>query len=143
MTNCGEAVTLKFYDENETMLVDTALGPFPTSTSVALFIKVDVPTSLISEKTVEKSCSARILAASVTNGITFTLSASPVAHAEVQIYSADGKKIRELPFNSHGAGTYTIFWDGKNEHNRSVPPGGYTVRILTGRESLCTAILHL
>ena len=141
--------SLQVRDLNGAVLKDTILGPFPEgsisdwSRSVHVVLEVDVPPSALFAKPPVKPTAARVLAASVKNGITFTLSASSVVHSEVQIYSADGKKIRKLPFSSHGAGTYTVYWNGKNDRNRSVPPGSYTVRILTGRESLCTGLLQL
>ncbi len=142
-TDCTNRINLKFNDRNGNQVKDTIIGPYLLGTVASISVMVPATSSKIPNKSAGKSSDARILAASVTKGIMFTLSGTNVSQGAVQIYSNDGKLIRKLLFNSHGAGTYTVNWDGKNEHNKKVPSGMYTVRILTGRESLCTGILNL
>lgn len=143
LTDCANRINLKFNDKNGNQVKDTIIGPFSLGTNVPISVKVSATSSKIPNKFAEKSSNARILTASVTKGIVFTLSGASISQGAVQIYSNDGRLIKKLLFNSHGAGTYTVNWNGKNEHNQKVPSGIYTVRILSGRESLCTGIVNL
>jgi hypothetical protein len=143
MTNCFESINLKFCDKTGSEVKDTTIGPFQNGARVSLSIKVPVTSSKIPKKSDTKLSIARILSAAVRKGIVFSLSETAASQGVVQIYSNNGKLIKKLPFASHGAGTYTVNWNGKNEHNRNVPSGIYTVRILIGKESLCSGILNL
>ena len=62
----------------------------------------------------------KFLSASVSKGIVISLGKTTVSQGTVQTYSINGKLLRKLPFETHGGGTYTINWDGKNDKNQVV-----------------------
>ena len=48
------------------------------------------------------------------------------------IYDINGKQVAELVNNRQNAGTYTVTWNGKNDHGAPVSSGVYYCRIIAG-----------
>lgn len=140
-SNYCKKQTFTFSDKNGNMISDTTIGPFDAGKQIQLNVKIDLPTNSTPKKSIQKPSSTKLLAASATKGIVIAISETSVALGEVQVYSMNGMLVRKLYFNCHGSGTYTINWNRRNERNQIVPSGKYNVRVLIGKESLCTGIL--
>jgi flagellar hook assembly protein FlgD len=54
----------------------------------------------------------------------------------IRIYTLDGRLIRELTLGTHGAGTYTITWDGRSNDGTLVAPGAYVYFVTSGSRRL-------
>lgn len=57
----------------------------------------------------------------------------PTAQAAVlELYAADGARVRRLAAGSFAAGRNEVFWDGRDDHGRSVASGTYLLRLTAG-----------
>jgi hypothetical protein len=65
-----------------------------------------------------------------TASLSFSLSQS--TDVELSIYNIRGQKVKSLVSEARGRGTYTTYWDGKDESNQIVPSGIYFYRFITG-----------
>ncbi|MCF7793231.1 MAG: T9SS type A sorting domain-containing protein [Candidatus Cloacimonetes bacterium] len=64
-----------------------------------------------------------------TASLSFSLSQNTAV--ELSIYNIRGQKIKSLISDSRGRGTYTTFWNGKDESEEPVPSGIYFYRFET------------
>jgi hypothetical protein len=59
------------------------------------------------------------------NGTNICFSITSNSNIELVIYNVKGQKIKTLVNNLYKAGEHTIFWNGKNNHNKPVTSGVY------------------
>jgi hypothetical protein len=65
--------------------------------------------------------------------ISFTLEKS--ARASVQIYAADGARVRTLLDEARGAGTHRVTWNGRDDNGQPVSSGIYFYRLTADKFS--------
>jgi len=65
------------------------------------------------------------------------------AHAQIAIYSVDGRRVRSLLDEVREAGTYVIAWDGRGDDGRTVAPGVYYTRLVTGTRAITRTVVYL
>jgi hypothetical protein len=53
-------------------------------------------------------------------------------HVHLQIFNATGRLIRTLVREKKPSGTYSVKWDGRDDHGGIVPGGIYLVRMISG-----------
>ncbi|RMH69849.1 MAG: T9SS C-terminal target domain-containing protein [Gemmatimonadetes bacterium] len=66
--------------------------------------------------------------------------ASPV---KLGIYNLKGELIRTLVDQSHTAGSYTVYWDGKNQQGEAVASGMYSYRLVTPNQTISKPMILL
>lgn len=64
---------------------------------------------------------------------TLRYSLSRAGHAELAIFSVDGRKVRQLSSGSREAGAYEQTWNGRDNGGRPVAPGVYYARLRTAQ----------
>jgi hypothetical protein len=52
--------------------------------------------------------------------------------ADLQLWAADGTRVRRLAAGRFAAGEHTVFWDGRDDAGRTVASGTYFLRLLAG-----------
>lgn len=65
-------------------------------------------------------------------GTTVRFSLPTEQTAVLELYAADGARVRRLAAGSFAAGRNEVFWDGRDDHGRSVASGTYLLRLTTG-----------
>jgi hypothetical protein len=58
---------------------------------------------------------------------------SPLIHITLKIYNILGKEVRELVNKQQSGGTYTVYWDGKNNSGKEVASGIYFYQLTVGQ----------
>jgi len=53
-------------------------------------------------------------------------------HIQMKIYNINGQEIRRLLSENYAAGTYTVSWDGKDDHGDPLPSGIYFCQLRAG-----------
>jgi flagellar hook assembly protein FlgD len=61
----------------------------------------------------------------------------------MDIYNILGQKVRTLVNEEHGAGSYAIRWNGRDQNGKSVPSGVYVYRLRTEKSTLSKKMLYL
>ena len=64
-------------------------------------------------------------------------------NVSLKIYDVTGKRIKTLLNKTHSAGSFTVFWDGRNEQGNRVACGIYFCRLLMGTEKITRKIVLL
>ena len=54
------------------------------------------------------------------------------AYTTLKIYNILGKQVRTLVHEPKGAGSYKVFWDGKDETGKAVASGIYFYQLTAG-----------
>ncbi|MCF7913441.1 MAG: T9SS type A sorting domain-containing protein [Candidatus Cloacimonetes bacterium] len=62
---------------------------------------------------------------------------------ELAIYNTKGQKVRTLLHENIEAGTHSINWNGRNDHNRPVSSGIYYLKLRTSKDNLSQKLLLL
>lgn len=65
-------------------------------------------------------------------GTTVRFSLPDDGHAVLDLYAADGARVRRLAAASFTAGPHEVFWDGRDDHGRAVASGTYLLRLTAG-----------
>lgn len=65
-------------------------------------------------------------------GTTVRFSLPSAQDAVLELYAADGARVRRLAAGSFAAGRSEVFWDGRDDHGRSVASGTYLLRLTAG-----------
>ncbi|MBI4931604.1 MAG: T9SS type A sorting domain-containing protein [Bacteroidetes bacterium] len=65
------------------------------------------------------------------------------AETYISVYNIYGSEIKQLAHQNNSAGTYSIFWDGKNSAGTKVPAGIYFYTIHAGKSESCGKIILL
>ena len=52
-----------------------------------------------------------------------------VSDAYLEIFSAEGRRVRSVPFESGGSLQLSITWDGLDDDGRELPSGTYFYRV--------------
>jgi len=57
------------------------------------------------------------------------LTLARAGRTEVQVYSLDGRLVRELAGGERPPGVHALAWDGRDRAGRAAPAGVYLVRV--------------
>lgn len=74
-------------------------------------------------------------------GVALRLSLPAAARVRVTIHDAAGRLVRVLEDGAREAGTHLVPWDGRDRHDRAVPPGLYFVRARAGAEAVAARLV--
>ena len=61
----------------------------------------------------------------------------------IKVFSVQGQMIAKLVERYHQAGTYSLWWDGRDGDGRLVAPGIYFCRMQQGRRSITNKLVYL
>ncbi|MCU0639546.1 MAG: S8 family serine peptidase, partial [Candidatus Krumholzibacteria bacterium] len=61
----------------------------------------------------------------------------------LKIYDVAGRRIKTLVDKNHSAGSFTVLWDGRNDHGSRVASGIYFCRLTMGKEIVTKKIVLL
>jgi hypothetical protein len=64
-------------------------------------------------------------------------------HADLAIYSVDGRRVRTLAHGARAAGTYRLVWMGEDDGGRAQAPGMYWARLVTGGSTFTRRVVYL
>ena len=76
-----------------------------------------------------------------TTTIRFSLPAA--AHARLEVFDVTGRVVATLVDESRPAGMNTVTWSGLDDAGRSVPPGIYFYRVVSGGNEMTNKMLYL
>ena len=62
-------------------------------------------------------------------GTTVRFSLPAAQPAALELYAADGSRVRRLAEGDFAAGRHEVFWDGRDDHGRAVASGTYLLRL--------------
>jgi hypothetical protein len=65
-------------------------------------------------------------------GTTVRFSLPGAGNAVLDLYAADGARVRRLAEGSFDAGHHEVFWDGRDDQGRGVASGTYLLRLTAG-----------
>ncbi len=65
-------------------------------------------------------------------GTTVRFSLPEAGHAVLDLYAANGARVRRLAAAGFAAGHHEVFWDGCDDHGRAVASGTYLLRLTAG-----------
>ncbi|MBF0432476.1 MAG: T9SS type A sorting domain-containing protein [Fibrobacteria bacterium] len=74
-------------------------------------------------------------------GLIFTLKSSQ--KVDISIYNMAAAKVHNLSSGVKNAGTHTVGWDGKDEHNNELSAGQYFARVQVGAKVVVRKLLKL
>jgi flagellar hook assembly protein FlgD len=104
----------------------------PADYIVGIYVRPFQSTGVIGEPATVQSFAFGFASnmATVTRGrtpITYTITMpGPVS---LKVYDATGRLVKTLVENDQGVGDKSVFWDGKDLNDRSVPPGVYFLEL--------------
>ncbi len=90
-------------------------------------VPADVPSAAYTRVTLAPAMPNPFRAATV---LRFTLTRS--GSAQLDVFSVDGRRVRELVRGSRAAGENFVTWDGRDETGQAVAPGVYVARLIVG-----------
>jgi hypothetical protein len=74
---------------------------------------------------------------------TIPFALSQGGHAELSIFSVDGRRVRTLASGPFEPGSYRFTWDGDDDMRRAVAPGVYYAQLITQGRRFSRTIVHL
>lgn len=76
--------------------------------------------------------------------ITYELAAMPAERlCEIDIYNAVGRKVRSLVHESKNPGSYTVYWDGRDQAGTPAASGVYMIRMKIGEWKAVKKVVYL
>jgi flagellar hook assembly protein FlgD len=67
---------------------------------------------------------------------TIRISMPAAGNVRLLVYSADGKRVREIAAGTYGPGLHTFVWRGDNASGQKVSAGLYIYRLTVGNQIL-------
>ena len=111
--------------------------------------KLDVLQALATEPPDDAATHFRLTAARPNpflnqTAITYELAAMPVNRVcEIDIYNAVGRNVRSLVHESKNPGSYTVYWDGRDQAGIPTASGVYIVRMKIGEWTATKKVVYL
>jgi hypothetical protein len=68
---------------------------------------------------------------------------SEPSHISLKVFDISGRLVKTLFNGFHEAGSYTVYWDGKNHENKRVPSGVYYYQLKIGPKKITKNIIKL
>ena len=145
LDNC-HTYSLRFTDMYGTSISDTVVGPLSIimgrTRTVNVRLNYKYPTSVkSSEKIVRSHGNIRLLPSGAGQRIVLSVVESSASKGSIDLFSANGKFIRSLPFVFDKPGTYTINWDGRDDRQMRVGTGTYGCRVQVNGERVCSGFI--
>jgi len=77
------------------------------------------------------------------DALSVPLSLDRAASVQAAVYTADGRRVRELADRRLAAGSHMLSWDGRDDAGRNVAPGVYFVRVTGGGEARTAKVTRI